>query len=151
MNDSKFIKFIAGTIFIQKSITLHKIKEKYSYTEIYDDEKNLVLEHHFKNKMLFLKDILKSTVPNKILKDFNEMKIGISLDLPAKLEDMFANGIRQNVFYLGELLLNIGYNTFFLVNNSYNEKVISELVYDSRFKFVKHKKIKRREYLIRRA
>ena len=96
--------------------------------------------------MLFLKDMFKLTVPNKILKNVNEMKIGITLDLPIELAHMFSNGIRQNVFYLGELLLNIGYNTFFIVNNSYNEKIISELVYDNRFKFVKHKKILKEDF-----
>ena len=96
--------------------------------------------------MLFLKDMFKLTVPNKILKNVNEMKIGITLDLPIELAHMFSNGIRQNVFYVGELLLNIGYNTFFIVNNSYNEKIISELVYDNRFKFVKHKKILKEDF-----
>ena len=131
---------------VNNAVLNDKIKEEYSYTEIYDDEKNVILEHHFKNKMLFLKDMFKLTVPNKILKNVNEMKIGITLDLPIELAHMFSNGIRQNVFYLGELLLNIGYNTFFIVNNSYNEKIISELVYDNRFKFVKHKKILKEDF-----
>jgi len=123
-----------------------KMNEKLTYTEIYDDEKNCILEHHFKNKILFMKDIFNLTIPKKTLKNFNETKIGISLDLPRELKDMFCNGIRQNVFYLGELLLNIGYDTYFLVNNSYNEKVMDELLYDKRFKFIKHKKILKEDF-----
>lgn len=124
----------------------NKVNKKLSYTEIYDDDKNTIVEHHFKNEYLFIKDILKSSVPEKTIKNFNEMKIAISLDLPASMKDIFCNGIRQNAFYLGELLLNIGYDTYFLVNKTYNEKVISELAYDSRFKFIKHKKILKEEF-----
>ena len=42
---------------VNNAVLNDKIKEEYSYTEIYDDEKNVILEHHFKNKMLFLKDM----------------------------------------------------------------------------------------------
>jgi hypothetical protein len=124
----------------------NKVNEKLSYTEIYDDDKNTIVEHHFKNEYLFIKDILKSSVPEKTIKNFNEMKIAISLDLPASMKDIFCNGIRQNAFYLGELLLNIGYDTYFLVNKTYNEKLISDIAYDSRFKFIKHKKILKEEF-----
>ena len=127
-------------------LSCNKINEKLSYTEIYDDDKNTIVEHHFNNEYLFMKDILKSSVPEKTIKNFNEMKIAISLDLPMNIKDMFCNGIRQNAFYLGELLLNIGYDTYFLVNKTYNEKLISELAYDNRFKFIKHNQILKEDF-----
>jgi len=129
---------------VNKSVNDKEFTEVYSYTEVYDnddDNKNKILEHHFKDKIKFLENLFKEIVQDKGKKNIEDTKIGLTLDLPVEPAHMFCNGIRQNVFYLCELLLNIGYNTYFIVNRSYNEEIIEKLSYDKRFKYIKHNKI----------
>lgn len=118
-----------------------EFEEKYSYTEVYDDDKNAILEHHFKDKYYFFEKLFNEMIQDKKIISYETTKIGITLDLPTSLSHIYSNGIKQNVFYLAELLLNIGYDTYFIVNDSYNIDVIKQISYDKRFQFIKHKKI----------
>lgn len=62
-------------------------------------------------------------------------KIGITLNLPNNICELFNNGIRQNVLFLSELLINIGkYDVCFIIdnidvdmNNTIADKRIAEL------------------------
>jgi hypothetical protein len=98
-----------------------------------------VLTHYYnKNSIITSPD----EIPKIIKTDKSEIKVGISFDFPDSFETMYSNGIKQNVIYLGELLLNIGYDCYFIVkNNKYKQDVIDKLSYDKRFKFLKETNI----------
>jgi hypothetical protein len=114
-------------------------KKNYSYTEIFDNNKNAILERYFGNKYLLIKSIVNSNVEKK---DINKTKIGVWLKLPKSSLDFFYDIKIQSLIYLSELLLNIGYDVIFIFNEEkYDDKVIEELLYDSRFKSVKYDKI----------
>jgi hypothetical protein len=68
----------------------------------------------------------------------DKLKIGITLNLPENIARMFSNGITQNTLYLNELLLNIGYDSYFITTSGNNstKDVIENLFYDNRFKMV---------------
>lgn len=108
-----------------------------SFTEVID-ENNKIIATHYYDKSIITPNY---HIPNRKLKNINELKIGITLDLPDTLVNLFCNGIRQNVIYLGELLLNIGYDTYFVINKTFNEDLLKNIFYDQRFKFIKHSKI----------
>lgn len=58
---------------------------------------------------------------NSSLKTQNEiLKIGITLNLPKKLADLFSNGLRQNAIFFYRLLKNIGkYDVYFIFRNEH--------------------------------
>lgn len=138
-NNEKRIYYNENTF--NEDISNNLINIKYSYIDIYDDSQNTILEHHLNSKITFMNDIFKEIIPDKTIKKISDTKIGITLDLPEEIGNIFCNGIRQNVFYLNELFLNIGYETYFIVNKSYNFEIIKQLSYDNRFKFVRHNDI----------
>lgn len=78
------------------------------------DHGKIVLSHHFAKDFL-----IPSLIPikEKTLKPVNEMKIGITFDIPLNIHSLFSNGIRQNVLYLTELFCNIGYETHLIVKD----------------------------------
>ena len=56
--------------------------------------------------------------------------LGITFNLIEKNVDLFKNGINQNTLYLVELLLNIGYDVIFILDDKkINEKTI-QVLYD---------------------
>lgn len=75
-------------------------------------------------------------IPDKKLKEVVDTKIGITFNMPDNINSLFTNGIKQNVLYFTELLLNIGYDCTLIVNNQVNleSKGIQTILYDSRFK-----------------
>lgn len=107
------------------------------YSIVVDDTNITLVTHHYVTK-----DIYPPTpFPDRHPTSIGATKIGISLDLPAKIQDLYCNGIRQNVYYLGELLVNIGYDFYFIINKSYNEEIIQKSFYDPRFKYIKYNRI----------
>lgn len=82
--------------------------------------------------------IIKSPVelPIKMKKPLNQIKIGISFDMPENFESLYCNGIRQNILYFNELLLNIGYDAYFVVKDHKlkNPDTNGKIFYDKRFK-----------------
>jgi hypothetical protein len=52
----------------------------------------------------------------------SETKIGITFDLPKKDIDIFTNGIKQNTIFFYELLKNIGYDVYFIVEDKQYEE-----------------------------
>ena len=80
---------------------------------------------------------MESNIP--IVKKKNKKNIiGITLNIPDKIGNLFSNGINQNAIYLGELFANIGYQVYFIVNCNLNEKkdLIDTLLYHENFKIV---------------
>jgi hypothetical protein len=119
------------------TLSICKEPSEIAYTEIINDNYDVLGIHYF------AKDIIKPDfiIPDRELKEVSETKIGLTLDLPNRLNDLFCNGIRQNVLYLGELLLNIGYDVYFTCNKPFTDELINNLSYDSRFKFIPNNKI----------
>ena len=93
------------------------------YMELVNDDKSAkminidnqkVLIHYYKDKLV--------PVHNKdtLIKAKNaKTKIGITLDCPKELVDLFTNGIRQNAIFFYRLLKNIGkHDVYFIFSNN---------------------------------
>jgi hypothetical protein len=78
--------------------------------------KQKLFTHYFKNKIL-PKQIKKPTT-------ISETKIAVSFSFPNDAMGIFSNGIRQNVLFLYDLLANIGYDVYLLIDD--NDKSKSE-------------------------
>lgn len=130
------VESTSNTIIICKEF----IKDNVS--NIYDTNiDNVYFKHYYNSSSTIFK---LSEYPEKIIKNiditnFSSIKIGVTLNLVNSVNDMFANGINQNTFYLVELLTIIGYDvTLYVDTNKLNadtEKVLKELLYDERFKY----------------
>ena len=72
------------------------------------------------------------TIPNRIYHD--KIKIGITYYVPENKSVLFINGVRQNALYLCELLLNIGYDCYLIIDKK--DGYDKSLFYDSRFKTI---------------
>jgi hypothetical protein len=84
-------------------------------------EENVLLEHYY-NNVLFLE---KYKIHTPIQKD--ALKIGITVNIPENLKDFYSNGIQQNCLYLYELLTNIGYDVWLIINNETNISVLKSI------------------------
>lgn len=76
------------------------------------------------------------------------LKIGLTLTLFDNVGKFFSNGINQNSLYLCELLLNIGYDVYFIINDmdllkitGNLDEIVKSQLYDSRFKYVRYSDI----------
>lgn len=77
---------------------------------------------------------------NRRFKSIEETKIGITFNMPENILSLFTNGIKQNVLYFTELLVNIGYNCSLIVNpeiDTENPEKYKSVLYDDRFKLSK--------------
>jgi hypothetical protein len=131
----KNLKDIIQNVDSTKFIKKYKLFQEVIYSEkaVTNDENNKkILTHYYKNK------IIKRTFENKILKSPDKTKIGITLELPPNVVELFSNGIKQNILYLNELFLNIGYDSYFIVNNlnQVEPNEVEKMMYDTRFKIV---------------
>lgn len=129
------VKIVYNNLDESKKIT--SIETEPSYTIMIDENNEILVTHYYINKDIYPDIPLPERHPTSIQKT----KIGITLDLPVRIQDLYCNGIRQNVYYLGELLVNIGYDFYFIINNSFNEEIIKASFYDNRFKYIKYNKI----------
>jgi hypothetical protein len=75
----------------------------------------------------------------------SDIKIGITLLLLNDIKSFFSNGINQNSLFLGELLLNSGFDVYFIVEDtklfSIEQNTLNNILYDSRFKLTKYSEI----------
>jgi mannosyltransferase OCH1-like enzyme len=105
-----------------------------------------ILTHYYYADINNKKHIYYSIENNRnFTKPNNNIKIGITLNIPKKALDLFCNGIKQNIFYLAELLLNIGYDCRFIVFNdeleAVDKKNLDHMMYDTRFKLTTYNNI----------
>lgn len=106
---------------INSKIYTERVDGKIAYG--YDDTETKFLTHYFIDRL----------IPNALSvkpknKPINQLKVGVTMDLPKDALAMFSNGIRQNALYFYSLLNNIGYDTYLLVNNSIErESVLTNL------------------------
>ena len=137
----KLVRFVDGVKItyadLDESKRITKPETAPSMSIVVDDAHRTLVTHHYITKHIFPHAPFPDRHPTSIA----ETKIGITLDLPAKIQDLYCNGIRQNVYYLGELLVNIGYDFYFIINSSYNEEIIQQSFYDPRFKYIKYNRI----------
>ena len=133
---------ILKSLFVNSSNLCHV---KIFTEELYKDgvcatinNKKEVLLLHYYNKEIIPSDI------KPVDRSYNSKntKIGITIDLPENTLSIFSNGIRQNVLFLGELLLNIGYDCYFIIEDKkFNSEVTNELLYSPNFKYIKKSSI----------
>ena len=71
-----------------------------------------------------------------------DIKIGSTLDVPDTYTNLFSNGINQNSLFFAELLLNCGFDVFFLTKYEKKKEdgILEKLFYDDRFKTLPLKK-----------
>ena len=109
---------------------------------IYDTQQPNFLQtyakHYFNPVLNFFKlPEYERHLPKKM--NIQNLKIGITFNIIDKVNDMFVNGINQNSLYIAELLLNIGYDVYIIVDdlklNEETKKTLEDLFYDSRFKY----------------
>lgn len=94
------------------SIKLYKelTNESRYFANTYDTEVNEKLfTHYFKNKMVPLQYVKPESI--------SKTKVAITFCFPDKLMDVFTNGIRQNTIFFYELLSNIGYDVYMIVQD----------------------------------
>ena len=106
---------------------IHKEGENYENIKLYKEEKNeseyfantynidttpkqKLFTHYFKNKMLPKRAKMPTTI--------SETKIGISFSFPKDAMGIFSNGIRQNVIFCYDLLANIGYDVYLVIDDN---------------------------------
>ena len=82
--------------------------------------------------------------PNKF-DDIKNIKIGVTLLLFNDVKSFFSNGINQNSLFLCELLLNIGFDVYFIVEDNkllnIEKDKMNDILYDTRFKYKKYSEI----------
>jgi hypothetical protein len=155
--DINNINSTCAHMFLYNNIENIEIDNKKIYIEkknegTYDNSIESVILHEFDENLISFGEELMLTKYYKysIIKSSNELpiktneytektKIGITFDMPENFESLFCNGIRQNILFFNELLLNIGYDVYFIVQDSKlkNQNNVQKIFYDKRFKAIK--------------
>ncbi len=105
-----------------------------------NNDNTILFDHYYDSKISY-------TVPfeKKVVKKAKNIKIGITLLLLNDISSFFSNGINQNSLFLCELLLNCGFDVYFIVedNKLFNvsETTLNDILYDTRFKYKKYSEI----------
>jgi hypothetical protein len=108
-----------------------------------DVNDNILFNHYFDDRKYYKHPLVEKNHKNS---DENKnIKIGISLLVFDDVNKFFSNGINQNSLYLCELFLNIGFETYFILNDEFlinlDENIIKKQFYDERFKYFKYSEI----------
>ena len=133
---------ILKSVFVNSSNLCHI---KIFTEELYKDGICATLNN--KREVLLLHYYNKAIIPSVVepidrVCNSTNTKIGITIDLPENTLSIFSNGIRQNVLFLGELLLNAGYDCYFIIEDKkFNSEVTAELLYSPNFKYIKKSSI----------
>ncbi len=93
------------------------------YTESTDESKNFASTYNTKvspKQKLFTHYFAAKSIPKLVVKpeSIAKTKIGISFSFPKDAMGIFSNGIRQNVIFLYDLLVNIGYDVYLIIDNA---------------------------------
>lgn len=129
-------------------------KPSLEYSAVVNDKQEIIAAHFFAKQVVQVPTspsystsfVSKVGFPKGWKENLSEYKVGLTLDLPNSIPNLFCNGIRQNVLYLGELLLNCGFDTTFIVNRSFNQEILDAMFYDSRFKHIKYEQILKEDF-----
>lgn len=108
------------------------------------DINNNILFNHYYDDNNFYKFKFTPKINIK-QRDKKNIKIGITLLVFDTVNKFFSNGINQNSLYLCELFLNIGFDTYFVLNDNdltkINSDILKRQLYDDRFKYIKYSEI----------
>jgi hypothetical protein len=99
------------------------------HEQIVNDKSNIIYmgqtiaEHYFKTTCLVHLYPITVTRPVNLTK----LKIGITVALPSTLKDFYSNGIKQNCLYLYELLRNMQYQVYLIIDEEKNASVFDSI------------------------
>ena len=128
-NDNKNITFLNEKMFSNDNIS--------TVNEFGD----ILFNHYYDPKVSY------TDVPFEVKKitEVKDVKIGITLLIFNDIKSFFSNGINQNSLFLCELLLNVGFDVYFIIEDSklfnVSENTLTEIFYDDRFKYKKYSEI----------
>jgi hypothetical protein len=122
-----------------KYILFHETTENEKIAVTKNKEDEIILTRYY-NKEFCIPSL--KPIDTKTMKEEGNMKIGITIDLKGEVFKIFSNGIGLNVLYFGELLLNIGYDVYFIATDT-NIQLCSEveskkMLYHEKFKVAKY-------------
>ena len=121
-----------------KHVTFNEALQEKGICKTINNKNETLLLHYYEKSVIHSIE----TIPVKCLKPIQDMKIGLTLNMPDDIKSLFSNGIRQNVLYLGELLCNIGYDCYFILDDkNCNQQIIDKLFYLDKFKYIKYSNI----------
>jgi hypothetical protein len=128
---------------IKNVIKIFKEKvENLDYSSIFDDNNETIVKHYYNKNCVIENGIFNKNID---LKNKKSIKIGITFNLPNNIHQLYSNGINQNTLYFNEVLLNIGYDSYLLIDdnklNEIRENDLKEILYDTRFKYIKQTEI----------
>ncbi len=107
-----------------------------------DNNGNVLFNHYFDDNKIYKFPYVKKTYS---LDNKKNIKIGVSLTVFDNVKQFFSNGINQNSLYLCELLLNSGYDAYFVINDTdlvnIDDSILKTQFYDERFKFVRYSEL----------
>lgn len=107
-----------------------------------DKENNILFNHYVNDELFYKYPIIQKNINSLTEKD---IKIGITLTIFDTPNKFFSNGINQNSLYLCEVLLNGGFDVYFIIQDSnltnISEDKIKEQLYDNRFKYIQYSNI----------
>ena len=154
INDNDFNIFISQHLYKEiinyneninenEKITIYNenIYDNVSY--IYEETLNNTYFNHYFNtsEKIFRHPDYPLFYPKKKLDEISSIKIGVTFNLVDNIIDLFKNGINQNTLYLVELLLNIGYDVIFILDdnkiNESNIKILHEIFGNNGIKYTK--------------
>ncbi|MFY7728209.1 MAG: DUF2827 family protein [Flavobacterium sp.] len=108
-------------------------------------DNRMLFDHYYDPKVSY-------TIPfqNTPIKLPNNVKIGITLLLLNDVKSFFSNGINQNSLFLCELLLNCGFDVYFIVEDTkllaISDETMRDILYDPRFQLKKYSEILHAEF-----
>jgi hypothetical protein len=111
-----------------------------NYVSTLTENGHILFDHYYDSKISY-------TIPfeKRILKEPKDIKIGITLLLFNDINSFFSNGINQNSLFLCELLLNCGFDVYFIVEDpklfNIEKTTLNDIFYDTRFKYIKYSEI----------
>lgn len=139
------MKEIKSVLEKHKNILLMKEKRQNNkndlvYIDTYYENDNIIRNYYTKKKPV----PSKIEIPNKN----NKKKIlGLTLNVPNTVSNIFSCGLNQNTLYLGELFVKLGFEVYFIISEKIDdEKVLNTLLYENEFKFIYLEKIFRIDF-----
>lgn len=101
-----------------------------------DENDTAIVNNYFDNNKFYKYPVIKKEI--KCLKD---IKIGVTLIVFDNPTSFFSNGINQNTLYVCEMLLNCGFDVYFIIEDhkllTVTDEALKQELYDERFKYVK--------------
>ena len=116
------------------------------YVSTLSDDNRILFNHYYNPSYSYLLPYDNNINVNNI----STIKIGITLSLFNDVKSFFSNGINQNALFLCELFINIGFDVYFIVEDTklfeIKEDILSDILYDKRFKLSKYSEVLYNEF-----